>query len=168
MRFNQLLLCIASLTVLLTNGILPLSRLKNIASSYVCVCRCLKSPSCSQNGGDPRRGTGPAGGGAGELMINQMTLKLSVNQVIIHTSGGGGGPIHYQTVVHSGSLSSVVAAAGLVTTSGLITNSGLVTTGHSPSALNSVVHSAALRFVTVWFSCRKFWASRGNVVGLFS
>ena len=63
-----------------------------------------------------------------------MTLKFFLDQVIIHTSGGGGGPIHYQTVVHSGSLSSVVGASGLVTTG-----------GHAPSSLNSVVHSAALR-----------------------
>ena len=73
-------------------------------------------------------------------------------QVIIHTSGGGGGPIHYQTVVHSGSLSSVVGASGLVTSSGLVT-----TGGHAPSSLNSVVHSAALRLVRrVWFSCIMF------------
>ena len=69
-----------------------------------------------------------------------MILKFFVAQVIIHTSGGGGGPIHYQTVVHSGSLSSVVGAAGLVTSSGLVT-----TGGRAPSSLNSVVHSAALR-----------------------
>ena len=83
-------------------------------------------------------------------------------QVIIHTSGGGGGPIHYQTVVHSGSLSSVVGAAGLVT------SSGLVTSGHSPSSLNSVVHSAALRLGMMWFSCVGLWASRDDAFGLFS
>ena len=81
------------------------------------------------------------------LETNQMTLKFCLIQVIIHTSGGGGGPIHYQTVVHTGSLSSVVGAAGLVT------SSGLVTSGHSPSSLNGVVHSAALRLGRrVWFS----------------
>ena len=61
--------------------------------------------------------------------------------MIIQTSGGDGGPIHYQTVVHSGALSSVVAATGLVTSSGivntasLVSNSNLVNTANISSSL---------------------------------
>ena len=59
-------------------------------------------------------------------------------------------------MVHSGSLSSVVAAANLVTSS-----------GHSPShPLNSVVHSAALRLVQLHKIGH--WTSRDNVSSLFS
>ena len=65
-----------------------------------------------------------------------------VVQVIIQTSGGDGGPIHYQTVVHSGALSSVVAATGLVTSSGIVNATGLVSNSNLVNTANIVTNSS--------------------------
>ena len=62
--------------------------------------------------------------------------------MIIQTSGGDGGPIHYQTVVHSGALSSVVAATGLVTSSGIVNATGLVSNSNLVNTANIVTNSS--------------------------
>ena len=62
--------------------------------------------------------------------------------MIIQTSGGDGGPIHYQTVVHSGGLSSVVAATGLVTSSGIVNANGLVSNSNLVNTANIVTNSS--------------------------
>ena len=62
--------------------------------------------------------------------------------MIIQTSGGDGGPIHYQTVVHSGGLSSVVAATGLVTSSGIVNTAGLVSNSNLVNTANIVANSS--------------------------
>ena len=62
--------------------------------------------------------------------------------MIIQTSGGDGGPIHYQTVVHSGGLSSVVAATGLVTSSGIVNATGLVSNSNLVNTANIVTNSS--------------------------